>query len=174
MTGEHAKAFHAKLWKLHIDSQRNSAGKTTTANKKDQTLCKDSSSEQYSSSRDPALDGQIDVPDFKERIRPGMVISWKPSAITSEAPLKQNLAVVLCPQLAEAAQAQEFLGFLGAQARQASQRGHRYLCATVSPGTLADTYEINMWRQIVVDVEDMEAEVLLEYDAATRYYHTTV
>lgn len=81
---------------------------------------------------------------------------------------------MLCPQIAEAAQAQKFLGFLGEKACQASQSGQRYLCATVSSGTLVDTYEINMWRQVVVDVKDMEAEVLLEYDAATRYYHRTV
>ncbi|KAJ5123044.1 hypothetical protein N7448_009141 [Penicillium atrosanguineum] len=176
VSSDQAKAFHAKFWRLHIDSQRNSSGKTSTAKKNVQTLCKDSPSERYSSSRDPALEGKTTVPDFKERIRPGMVISWtchSPSISPSD-PLKQNLALVLCPQIADAAQAQAFLGFLGDKARQVSQRGQRYLCATVSSGALADTYEVNMWRQVVVDVKDMEAEVLLEYDAATRYHHITV
>ncbi|KAJ5670613.1 kinesin motor domain-containing protein [Penicillium maclennaniae] len=174
VTSDQAKAFHAKLWRLHIDSQRNSARQSTTANKRDQTLCKDSLSEQFSSSRDPELIGKIHEPDFKERIRPGMVVSWKEPARSSLSPLARNLAVVLCPRIAEAGQARNFVGFLGDKARQASQRGQRYLCATVSSGTLAGTYEINMWHQIVVDVEDMEAEVLLEYDAATRYYYTSV
>jgi kinesin family protein 2/24 len=102
-----------------------------------------------------------------------MVVRWTPSA-ESASGSKQNLAVVLCPHTAEEGHVEEGLpGFLGNKA-QASQGLQRYLCATVSSGTLADTYEINLWRQVVIHVKEMEAEVLLEYDAATRYYHTTV
>jgi kinesin family protein 2/24 len=101
-----------------------------------------------------------------------MVVRWTPSA-ESASVSKQNLAVVLCPHTEEGHVEEGFLGFAGNKA-QASQGLQRYVCATVSSGTLADTYEINLWRQMVIDVKEMEAEVLLEYDAATRYYHTTV
>jgi kinesin family protein 2/24 len=101
-----------------------------------------------------------------------MVVRWAPSA-ESASVSKQNLAVVLCPHTAEEGHVEGFPGILGNKA-QASQGLQHYLCATVSSGTLADTYEINLWRQTVIDVKEMEAEVLLEYDAATRYYHTTV
>lgn len=44
----------------------------------------------------------------------------------------------------------------------------------ILPGTLGGSYEVQLWRQVVVDVAQMEAEVVLEYDAATRYYHITI
>lgn len=50
----------------------------------------------------------------------------------------------------------------------------QYLCAIVMPGLLSETYEINVWRHIVVSVEAMEKEVILEYDAATRYYYIAI
>jgi kinesin family protein 2/24 len=50
----------------------------------------------------------------------------------------------------------------------------RYLCATISPAMMAGAYQLNVWRQVVVDVGDMEKELLMEYDAATRFYHLTV
>jgi kinesin family protein 2/24 len=94
---------------------------------------------------------------------------------------KQNLAVILCPQLAVGANVRDCLGNKVNQGITGNRecpvggtKAQHYLCAIVSPGALADAYEVNLWRQIVVDVEEMEAEVLLQYDVATRYYHTTV
>lgn len=49
-----------------------------------------------------------------------------------------------------------------------------YLCALVLPSFMSETYEINLWRQIVVDTEAMNAEAFLEYDPATRYYYMAV
>jgi len=112
------------------------------------------------------------LPNFKERFRPGLVVRWKPSA-ESVSDSKENLAAVLCPYTEEA-HVQAFSGSLESKVNQAYQGSQQYICATVSSGTLANTYEINLWRQVVIDVKDMEAEVLLEYDPATRYYHTTV
>lgn len=47
----------------------------------------------------------------------------------------------------------------------------KYLCAAVSPGVMAEAYELSVWRQAVVDVAQMEGEVIMEYDSSTRYYY---
>lgn len=112
------------------------------------------------------------MPPFKERIRPGMVVRWTAPQYDSVALSKPNLAVVLCPQNAAGERASDVLGNKVNQ--DTSQGGQRYLCALVVPGALAETYEVNLWRQVVLHLKEMEAEVLLEYDAATRYYHTAV
>lgn len=39
---------------------------------------------------------------------------------------------------------------------------------------LPGSFGISPWRQVVVRVEEMEAEVLMEWDEATRYYYMTV
>ncbi|KAJ5595471.1 uncharacterized protein N7459_001679 [Penicillium hispanicum] len=178
VTAEQANAFRAKLWQLHIDSQhRSSEGRNGAATDRQQELL----SPKFSSSR-------VTVPDFgtscfKERIRPGMVVHWNPPA---DFPLRvegKNLAVVLCPQNAVGEHVSDALGNKVNRSSASPQNGVRsseaaagqqYLCALVLPGTLADTYEVGLWRQFVVNVEQMEDEVLLEYDSATRYYHIAV
>ena len=52
--------------------------------------------------------------------------------------------------------------------------GEAYLCAYVAPALLPGSFGISLWRQGVVRVADMEAEVLMEWDEATRYYYMTV
>lgn len=113
---------------------------------------------------------------FKERIRPGMVVRWNPPADFSDTLPGLNMAVILCPQLAAGSNARDLDGnqVNGEIADEQESNSTKYLCAMVLPGFMADSYEINMWRQVVVDVEQMEAEVLLEYDSATRYCHVTV
>ncbi|KAL4867264.1 P-loop containing nucleoside triphosphate hydrolase protein [Aspergillus spectabilis] len=145
ITEGQARAFHSKLWALHVKSQRNGSTETQT----------DSLTDKSSSSRDPDTE-RAKLP-FQERIRPGMVIRWTPPA-DSDAPAdqNQNLALVLAPD------------------GDAVGKGENYLCAVVLPGTLANAYEVHLWQQVVVNVGDMKGEVLLEYDAATRYYHIAV
>lgn len=141
------------------------------ANGKPTTLCKEGLSLGSSSSRDPNDEGKEAMPHFEERIRPGMVVRWKSPRYLSVASSKLNLAVVLCPQNA----AGEVRDVLGNKLCSGDDReGQKYLCALVVSGTLAETFEVNLWRQVVLDVSEMEAEVILEYDAATRYYHTVV
>ncbi|KAL3472539.1 P-loop containing nucleoside triphosphate hydrolase protein [Aspergillus californicus] len=91
---------------------------------------------------------------FTERIRPGMAVRWTSSADGSSA--CQQMALVLSPVGGEGGQGEEFL------------------CAMVLPGSLDSAYEVHLWRQVVVHVDDMQAEVLLEYDSATRYYFIAV
>lgn len=90
------------------------------------------------------------------------------------------MAVVLCPQSAAGAAARNFQGELvntdGATSGEGGGKTEpqSYLCALVLPSVLPEAYELSLWRQAVVDVEAMEAEVLLEYDVATRYYFMKV
>lgn len=172
MTEQQARAFYAKFWQLHIDSQRKSSSKGTGANGKDSTLCRDVSSTVYSTSRDPNSREDGDMPHFKERIRPGMVVRWTAPRYAPVASSPSNLALVLCPQGAAGEHARDVSGSKVNQGSPPSPG--RYLCALVIPGALAETYEVHVWRQIVLDREEMEAEVLLEYDTATRYYRVAV
>jgi kinesin family member 2/24 len=123
----------------------------------------------FTSSRD--TDSEAQSLTFKERIRPGMVVRWSPPAdFALQLPSKQNLAVILCPQQAAGENSKDFVG----NKVQEQSDSQRYLCAMVLPGALPNAYEVSLWRQVVIDVDYMEAEVLLQYDTSTRYYHTTV
>lgn len=44
----------------------------------------------------------------------------------------------------------------------------------VAPSLLSGSYGISLWRQVVVRLDEMEAEVLLEWDEVTQYYNMTV
>ncbi|KAK7757104.1 hypothetical protein SLS62_000651 [Diatrype stigma] len=150
------------------------------------------------SSRDPDPEAAASVP-FRDRIRPGMVVSYYAApasspdeSVDSVAPDDAQLAVVLSrfdesvsgdgggdggedgdsgpasdetdgDELGGAAQGDNGGGGDGGG-------GARYLCAQVTPGAESETYEVNLWQQVVVDVSNMEKEVVLEYDAETRYY----
>lgn len=172
VTEEQAKAFHAKLWQLHVDSQRGSLANLTLDSKttKDQTRWKDLLAAKHSSSRD--LASEENTPPFKERIRPGMVVRWAPPADYPVFAPKQNLAVVLCPQNAVGERVQDVLG--NKVNEEAIPDRQRYLCALVLPAASEDAYSVSLWRQVVIDVDEMEAEVLLEYDVATRHYYIAV
>ncbi|KAI8714572.1 Kinesin motor domain-containing protein [Fusarium sp. LHS14.1] len=152
VTMEQATAFQSKFWRLHVDSQRPS-------NVKPKDEPKDTNGEAHSdkpgqhglSSRDPRPE-MSQVP-FKERIRPGMVVSWNPPDETPgfcRLP-GRNLVTILSPEDAT------------------SNR-----CASVVPGVMPGAFEVYLWQQVVAEVEHMEAEVLLEYDVATRYYYETL
>ncbi|KAK2016357.1 P-loop containing nucleoside triphosphate hydrolase protein [Colletotrichum eremochloae] len=154
VTPDQALAFQAKLWRLHVDSQKPKTKMPEVKIKGDSLLEGDGrkaavNQEMLSSSADP--DPKAAKIPFKERIRPGMVVRWSPPLTFSPRLDGMNMVVVLSPR-----------------------EDNKYLCAMVLPGFMADSYELSMWRQVVVDVDQMEAEVLLEYDAATRYYYMTV
>ncbi|KAJ4250723.1 hypothetical protein NW757_006924 [Fusarium falciforme] len=152
VTMEQATAFQSKFWRLHVDSQR-------PTNVKPKAEQKDTNSEAPSdkpgqhglSSRDPRPE-MSQVP-FKERIRPGMVVSWNPPDGTPgfyRLP-GRNLVTILSPEDETS-----------------------YRCASVVPGVIPGAFEVYLWQQVVAKVEHMETEVLLEYDVATRYYYETL
>lgn len=133
------------------------------------------------SSRDP--DPKAENVPFKDRIRPGMVVQctstkWLTGAIKTDT---SCLVIVLSLASAVNSNVQDFEGKL-IKIQDLSADGYvmvnrhqpQYLCAILTPGMLGETYEINMWKQIVVGVEAMEKEVILEYDTATRYYYTAI
>ncbi|OKL58682.1 hypothetical protein UA08_06026 [Talaromyces atroroseus] len=173
VTDGQAKAFHSKLWDLHIRSQHST---TTTDSSKDSRKSQELWPDKFRSSRDVHPGAHL-VP-FKERIRPGMVVRWNPPAdFALQFQSKHNLAVILCPQQAVGEGVRDFFGHevgKNKEGQEDSANFQRYLCAIVLPGALADTYEVSLWRQVVIDADEMETEVLLQYDTSTRYYHTTI
>lgn len=151
VTVEQATAFQSKFWRLHIDGQRSKAAPSAVADTTVPVVDEYGNSE---SSRDPRPE-MAGVP-FKERIRTGMVVSWDPpmSAPGYVEIAGRSVCVVL--------------------AREDQDGEAAYRCALVSPGLMPGAFEVNMWRQWVVTVRQMKNEVLLDYDAATRYYYESV
>ncbi|KAF4336817.1 diatom spindle kinesin 1 [Fusarium beomiforme] len=150
VTLEQATAFQAKIWRLHIDSQR-AANNKPKMNHKEVKSEKEGAGKQGLSSQDPRPE-MADIP-FKERLRPGMVVSWNPSDDTSgfyRLP-GRNLIMILCPE-AEGT----------------------YRCAVTVPAIMPGAFEIYLWQQVVAPIDTLEAEVLLEYDPGTRYYYENV
>ncbi|KAJ0108772.1 hypothetical protein J7T55_011263 [Diaporthe amygdali] len=184
MNIEQAKAFRSKLWQLHIDSQRalqQSDAPSAAESEEPDTILGHLTMAERSSSRE--VDPKLSILPFKDRIRPGTVVSWTPPAnFPLGLPGGMNMVLVLCP--AEAA-GEAAKTVFGSQANSpasgednematGSGKAKRYLCALIVPGLMSETYEVNLWRQIVVDTEAMNAEICLEYDPATRYYYMAV
>jgi kinesin family protein 2/24 len=150
---------------MHIDSQRNAdTSNTHTSNPGESTGTSTPIEATNRSSSKDLNPANLGVP-FKERIRPGMVVSWKKTSDDGEessTPDQSNLAVVLSP-------------VKGAEgASKETDSGSQYICAVVTQGVMTGAYEINVWRQIIVHIESMENEVVLEYDRSTRYYYISV
>jgi kinesin family protein 2/24 len=162
VTPEYARAFRSKLEQKHVDSQRPARDTKKAVSFLDRT--------DLLSSKDP--DPKSASLPFTERIRPGMAVQWyPPQSFSPVLPKVKNLAVVLCPvsglkEIPSSAQHRP-------EAVQSSTE-RQFLCAVVLPGGIPNSHTVSLWRQVVVDVEWMTAEVMLEYDAATRYYHLAV
>ncbi|KAF6828757.1 diatom spindle kinesin 1 (kinesin motor domain containing protein) [Colletotrichum plurivorum] len=177
VTPDQARAFQAKFWRMHIDSQK-SVVANQTAPKSEETETNRrpmrSKQELLSDSMDP--NPKASQTPFKDRIRPGMVVRWNPPDDFSMKLSGLNMVIIMCPLAAAGPSARDLNGnlVLGEGEDMKDPEGVKYLCAMVVPGFMTDSYELSMWRQVVVDVGQMEAEVLLEYDAATRYYHITL
>lgn len=178
VTSEQAKAFRSKLWQMHIDSQRSSQqsdGQTAEEPAEPDTILGHLTMAERSSSRE--LDSALSSLPFKERIKPGMVVSWTPPPdFPLGLPGGMNLVMVLCPADAAGHAAKSLFGSRVdcESGREEGTNAKRYLCAMIMPGFMSETYEVNNWRQVVVGTDAMNAEVCLEYDAATRYYYIAV
>lgn len=153
---------------MHVDSQAAlTSGPPKKRTDEDDGTAGHLNAMDRSSSRHP--DPQVAQLPFKERIAPGMVVSWTPKRLDPLMLGRFNMAYILCPASAAGAHAQDMKG--QAIEKQGSEGGPiSWLCAAVNPGVLHESYEIHLWRHIVIDVEQMDAEVLLEYDPGTRYY----
>jgi kinesin family protein 2/24 len=151
VTDEQASVFRTLYWRMHVDSRK----------------MDDDKSEEYASQfgDSSAVSAEEAAVPFQDRIRPGMVVSYNPTQPTG---LKINLAMVMCPSWALETDVRDYRGAVMKRNQEEGTRS--YVCSMVSPGMLQDSYSPSAWRQVVVDVKDMEAEVVLEYDAATRFY----
>ncbi|KAB5526384.1 kinesin motor domain-containing protein [Coniochaeta sp. 2T2.1] len=111
---------------------------------------------------------------FKERIRPGMVVSWIPTpelrSVHGLPEGESQLAVILCPIAAVPATVKVVAGNAVNTEEGGKRANASYLCAQVTQPK-AGTYELAMWRHVVVDVDMIEKAVILEYDKGTRYYY---
>ncbi|KAK7429402.1 hypothetical protein QQZ08_003994 [Neonectria magnoliae] len=161
---EQAKSFRSKLWQMHIDAKRAPAKQAGTPDA-------DLQLRQTSQDPDPKA---LSVP-FKERIRPGMVVSWTPPAGSPMALPGMNMVVVLSPAPTVANGVSDVPENGVSQGyTDTGPKGPRYLCAMVTPAIMSEAYDLHLWRQVVVDVERMDTEVFLEYDVATRYYYIAI
>jgi kinesin family protein 2/24 len=150
---------------MHIDSQRSGGTSNTHTPKTSESTGSGTPIEAASRSSSKDINSANAAVPFKERIRPGMVVSWKKTSDDGEessTPEGISLAVVLSP----------VKGTQGALGE--TDPGSQYICAVVMQGIMAGAYEIDLWQQITVDVESMEKEVILEYDRNTRYYYVSV
>lgn len=169
MPVENARAFRAKFWQKHVDAQKMKTGLNQPS---DELASADEvySRFQESCSKDP--DPSSAAVPFRERIRPGMVVKWTgPEALNGKMPEGIRLAVIMCPMSALEAVPASVMH--QADAVSSTDKG-QYLCAIVVPGLMTDTFTVELWRQVVLDVEWMEDEMLLVYDSATRYYHLAI
>lgn len=91
---------------------------------------------------------------FKERIRPGMFVRISPEASKLSG---VDILMIMSPL-----QAKDFDG-------QGEER--QFVCAVVGPSIMADAYELHLSKLDTYSVKDMTAEILMEYDMATRYYY---
>ncbi|KAJ5170016.1 uncharacterized protein N7500_002799 [Penicillium coprophilum] len=184
VTDNQAKAFHAKLWCLHIDSTRGSVAEhkgdvdSIDAIQQITNPEKSVSTVTHISTRDLVCEG--DTRPFKDRIRPGMVVRCNATARFPGTSSQEKLVMILCPQNVVGKNMKDSLGneinpsYCLSQHEESELPGsrfQRYLCALVLSGGLPDSYEVSIWRQVVVDLSSMETEVTLEYNPATRYYH---
>ncbi|KAF2801423.1 diatom spindle kinesin 1 [Mytilinidion resinicola] len=148
VSSEQALAFYSKLWRLHIDSQAAQASSTPI----------------------PGLTAQAEpLTPFATRIRPGMFVRYNPSHPTG---LDTNIATILCPDWAVETKVKDYYGKEVKGMKGEGER--RYLCAMVAPSIMPGAWELDLARQCVVEVREMEAEVLMEWDVATRYWFMTV
>jgi len=91
---------------------------------------------------------------FQQRIKPGMFVRLVPGASKFES---VDFAMIMSPSGPE-----DF--------REAGDE-RRFICALDSPSIMKDAYDLYVERQDTYSVKEMATEVLMEYDAATRYYY---
>jgi kinesin family member 2/24 len=148
-----AFVVYSKLWRMHVDSTR-PAG--------------DGDDAKVHSSAPP--EGARDTP-FKERLRPGMVVRYRRGA---DAGRDAEFAMVVCPGSIVAVDDGRFRGLDGGVGGGRVDVAQGILCSVVERAVLKNSFLVNVWQHVVVSVDEMEAEAILQYDPATRYYFLDV
>ena len=142
-SAEQARLFYDKLWRLHIDSRNliNSVPRNKL----------DSDAIEQKQQTVPAV-------PFEDRLRPGMFVRLKNRYSSSN---ERTVMIMSNDVWSEK---------LGLRVKEGSLPEDRYLCAEVNRGLIPDSYVLSVDRQYKYSVDDMSHEVLLKYDAASRYY----
>ncbi|KAH7009979.1 P-loop containing nucleoside triphosphate hydrolase protein [Ilyonectria destructans] len=147
---EQAKAFRGKLWQMHIDSES-------------QAPFKKASDKPNSQEPDPRVRWR----PWKQRIRPGMFVSWDPPYDHPLGRPGRNFVVVLAPVPGADVQ-------YDMEIDPPATIASRWLCADVILNSASKGYEVQMWRHVQIDVNQMDAEVIFDYDVASRLYYLVI
>ena len=165
---DQAVAFQAKFWKLHIDSQRAPVptSRPQAGTRENEGRGFTIPDEWNDSSRE--FRAELRSLPFKERLRPGMVVAWTPGEdpTVPVMPGTRSLAMLLSQDTDTCSSS------IPSSAAEGNSRTYR--CAFVGCGIMPVAFELHPWLQCNVDESQMEAEVILEYDSATRYYYETL
>jgi kinesin family protein 2/24 len=110
------------------------------------------------------LESKIQPGDWRESMRPGMGVRLKRGH--QAEPVRH--VMVLCPEGA-------FGNEPGYQEMAAEgKQANTYVCAEILPAVMADAYNLAIDIQSVVSLDEMENEILLEFDHATRFYFINI
>jgi len=151
-TSTQCRTFYAKLWTMQIDSRNLALAASNSA----KTAAKLASERALRAARD--AEERLTVP-FDRRIKPGMFVRWS----SKGQGIREETAMVLAPEFAFFGRDDEGFGIDIGPYR-------RYICARAVKGAMEGSFMLDVGDQMPVGVKDMEGEVLLEFDAATRYY----
>ena len=107
-----------------------------------------------------------------------MVVQYTPkaeyAAFATNSERGKGYAMVMCPVSAVDGRVRDVKGTVVNPTEGGKGEEGGYLCAMVAPAVLPGSFGIAVWRQVVVGGGEMEEEVLMEWDEATRYYYLTV
>lgn len=163
--------MQSKFWGLHVDSQKGLATRTkATGAKPSGAKPEIARMAKMSASADP---DRPEVP-FEERIRPGMVVRIEPKeGHRGGGGEAKSYAMVMSDVVGLGDGVRDMKG-REVVAAEGEEKGKRFLCAVVGKAPPPGAYNVHLWMQAAVSVEEMMEEVLLEYDEATRYYYMVV
>ncbi|MCJ1358637.1 MAG: hypothetical protein MMC33_008637 [Icmadophila ericetorum] len=158
VTASQARAFYDKLWRLHIDSRSlDNDTQTPILSEEEQILGK-------------AEKDRAETP-FQYRIQPGMFVRLRNFYAQYE-----QIVVILSPEDA-------FLPFhtplpeynpRAGDEKWGTGNKRRFICAHVVPGLYHESWNLMIEQLRVVRVGEMEAQVNLEWDGASRYYYVKI
>jgi kinesin family member 2/24 len=106
-----------------------------------------------------AVDTETAEIPFKDRLRPGMIVRLRQPDTQKAA---QELVLIMSPDQPSSTDSSEHCND--------HEKPSAYICANIEPAEFQNAYSINIWKQKAVLKADMETEVILEYDKASRYY----
>ncbi|KAK0725164.1 P-loop containing nucleoside triphosphate hydrolase protein [Lasiosphaeris hirsuta] len=173
---EQAQAFQTKFWKLHVDSQHAKSKPSAAAASGESGFFVDplmQRLERLNCSEDP--EPGADAIPFKQRIRPGMVVCWYPKKYFQNVNWEnKNYAMILSSVEDVGERVCDIKGDKVREQGGGDGKSGKYLACTILPAILPGAYTLQPWQQAVVDLEEVESEVLMEYDEATRYLYMTL